>query len=265
MGEAWTARVAFDKPGLVGDGGVDAGLIVVGKRLAVCNCFVVDGVDARRAVQTLLNEGVCPGDAVFLVVVLLVERRVGVDHIAHHVAVLAAHGVIGFLIEIVHHGRCELVTAHGCGGRVTGKIAAGQHGEKGDNGNYQYKADDADGPFQTLAHTLFLGCGGGFAGSDLLLALVLFARCAHFRIIPLVYSCFARRRHSTYYTEKATYLQAFLSEIQKFVIFPGFPREPHRKPEKQPRKAACPAEFPGMPVDKRAGFVYSIISNSVKC
>ena len=202
--------------GEIHDGRVDVCLIVLGKGRAVGDCRVVDGKQARRALQALLREGIGPGDAVFFVVVLLIERRVGVDEIAHHVAVLAAHGVVGFLIEIVHHGGGQLVAANGRRGRVTGQIAAGQHGEKRDDGNYQYKADDADGPFQTLAHTLFLGYSGGFAGSDLLLALVLFARCAHFRIIPLVYSCFARRRHSTYYTEKAAYMQAFLSE---FIIF----------------------------------------------
>lgn len=102
----------------------------LGKRVAVGFGLVGDRVDLRCGGQTLLGEEISPGLTGVGVIGLLVERRVGVQNIAHKIAVLLLHGAVGVFIEVVDHSRGKVVAADGRGGGVRGKEAAGQHIEE---------------------------------------------------------------------------------------------------------------------------------------
>ena len=157
---------------------LDGSLLLLGKRVAVGFGLVGDRVDLRCGGQTLLGEEIGPGLTGVGVIGLLVERRVGVQDIAHKIAVLLLHGAVGVFIEVVDHSRGKVVAADGRGGGVRGKEAAGQHIEEDNDTDDQNGADGDQRRLQALAHA-FLCFIGSLRNCCLFLALVFFTGCAH--------------------------------------------------------------------------------------
>ena len=181
-----------------GDLRVDGSLLIFGERVAVSLCRVIEGIGVGSVDQALIGEVIGPGLAGLFVIDLLVERRVGVDDVAHEVAVLVLHVAVGAFIEVVDHRGRQLVRADGGSRGVGSEEAARQHVEEHDDADDQNSADGNQRRLQALAHTFlcFVGsCGSG----GLFLALVLFAGCAHvgsFLSLVISLSFAANRRQS---------------------------------------------------------------------
>ena len=153
--------------------------------MAVGLCRVIEGIGVGSVDQALIGEVIGPGLAGLFVIDLLVERRVGVDDVAHEVAVLVLHVAVGAFIEVVDHRGRQLVRADGGSRGVGSEEAARQHVEEHDDADDQNSADGDQRRLQALAHT-FLCFVGSLRERRPLPCACSFRGMRSFGIIPLI-------------------------------------------------------------------------------
>ena len=176
--------------------GVDLGLLLLGERRTVGDSRVIDRVGAHGGFETFLGQVIRPGDALLFIIILLAQRRVGVDDVGVQVAVLVLKRGLCALEEVVDHSGGELMRADDGGGGVGSKIAARQHGEENDQRDEHCDRGDDQRGLETFAHAgLFTG---GLLRSRGCPALFLFAGCAHNGIIPLIFRVFRSKSGSAH-------------------------------------------------------------------
>ena len=145
---------------------------------------IIQSVGVLGALDGLIQEGVGPGRAGFLVVDLLAQGRVGLQAgQADVVAVLADHILNGVDVEIVQLNGGDLMVADNQSRGHTGGNA-GNGGLQGYAGHQRHTQgqDDPEGDSIDLQFLCFFSRSLlllGHSGSDLLLAELLLAGCTH--------------------------------------------------------------------------------------
>ena len=132
------------------------------------------------ALEGSVGEIVAPGVELIAHVGLIVQRFFGVDDDTEVVAHGVRHVLIGGVIEIVDHGRGQIVAAHGCGNGMGDEKAGADHAEEDDGRHHDNGENGIENGFPSFPQALFGGIDRSCSiAARIRLPLFLFARCAH--------------------------------------------------------------------------------------